>query len=191
MASLCWPGESPVDRSARLSAASLKSTPVHIWWHRRRARGPAPAGDVAASPFPSAWSEGLLEDPRDCSASDASSVFSTASQEERSRRDEEGHCRRHPHVRLARRKDKKGGARAGKAKAKARVFAKLRGRPEIDSQQRREEWEVVRATCPECEKERAAAASDARRRDERSALAGGDARGQRDDTASAVASALT
>ena len=117
------------------------------------------------SPFPKSWSinynnvsdDHLPLSNKESEATDESSVFSTASQEQRSRRDRHGYCKKHPHIQLARKVQ----ASFNRHQLRSRFSKVFSSRHHNDSSTvtddnrpaEREEWKVVRATCPECEKE--------------------------------------
>ncbi|KAL9185222.1 hypothetical protein ACHAXT_002999 [Thalassiosira profunda] len=165
---LCCNPETPIEEEARLSSARLRSTPVPIWWHRRRIHGP-PASLLEGndgrpssspqdvSPFPRSWSinyTGSSVAKLAC-ATEESSVFSTASQEHRLRRDARGNCIRHPHVQLARKRRAPSTRQLKSRISKMKMFSKQSSTASaVDGQ--KEEWVILHERCPECEKEQIA-----------------------------------
>ena len=163
MAALCCPVETPIEYEARISVAQLKSSPIQIWWYRRRQGGDSRdhvQHDVNThpnedrSPFPRSWSvnyKGNITDGADKSqleksdscVTDESSVYSTISQEQRLQhelqRDASGYCINHPHIQLA--KKRNGTSR----------FPKILSKNKDDDSQK--EWKILQLRCPQCEKD--------------------------------------
>lgn len=147
--------ESPADHEAHLAIAQLKSEPIQIWWYRRRRHPGKPQrpadGKPDRSPFPISWSlnfpgksvDDLHDDPQrslleesERQADDDSSVF------HEQQRDAFGNCTYHPNIQLARRK------RISPNKLR---FMSALTKPHTVQQE--DEWDIIHAICPECEKE--------------------------------------
>ena len=165
--------ESNSDREARLCISQMQSHPIPIWWYRRRVNAPEQNAEKEdLSPFPKSWSlnyspgaasefrkaVGVMDDEKkeDEAASsikpsdtNESSIYSTASQEQRNKqkqmRDDKGYCIKHPSVKMAEK-------RQVRKPRLSKLFGKHQ-RKSISNESTKDaldEWIVLLEECPEC-----------------------------------------
>ena len=143
--SCCVEDASPIAEEGRRALARIRRDPLSIWWQRRKVHV---RSGVSASPFPPRWSQthggmqSSVPHTAHDSDTDASSIFSTASQNARHQWDENGFCRKHPRTRLA----VKNRRRQMKSSRLKRMFKA--GKSDGEN-----EWTVVLPRCPDCERE--------------------------------------
>ena len=162
--SCCVEDASPITTEGRRAVERIRQEPLSIWWQRRKVHlrsgdTECDTAEICASPFPRHWSQtrggmqsGVRVPAPDLKSSDtdtdASSIFSTASQErqranaQQQQWDANGYCRHHPHIRLA----VKNRQRQVKSSRLKRMFKAGKSKGEND-------WTVVLPRCPDCREE--------------------------------------